>query len=244
MSIRILLYNLAIKLRENRIIYNLGRPIFKRIRQKEKKDQIRNFHRYGEELLSTLSLACSNSNVLFWLDFGTLLGAVREHDFIKHDFDIDVAVHFEDREAFQSAIKGYGFSLAREFRILDGNNLIGLEQTYSYKKVLIDIFYYKQNTENSVILDTFVPIQDDPSLADKAEIKETIVPYYGLKPYLFKGIPVHIPKDEVSYLKFHYGENYMIPDPNYDSSKIVKTIKYIDRKERLAEFHQFRREYI
>lgn len=244
MGFRIFLYNLSIKLRDKKIIYYLGHPILKRIRERGKKKQIKNFHKYGEELLSKLSSACKEHNVVFWLDFGTLLGAIREHDFIKHDFDIDVAVHFEDRKAFQSAITDFGFTLAREFRIMDENKLIGLEQTFSYKKVLIDIFYYRRNTDDSFILNTFVPILDDPNLAGKAEIKETIVPYYGLKPYIFKGIPVNIPKDEISYLKFHYGENYMTPDPNYNSANIVKTIKYIDRKEKVAEFHQFKREYL
>lgn len=36
--------------------------------------------------------------MLFWLDYGTLLGAYREHDFIKHDFDLDIGLWLKDAE--------------------------------------------------------------------------------------------------------------------------------------------------
>lgn len=43
-------------------------------------------------------IALDSENVLFWLDYGTLLGAYREHDFIKHDFDLDIGLWLKDAE--------------------------------------------------------------------------------------------------------------------------------------------------
>ena len=57
-------------------------PIFEGIKQIDK--QIAN------ENLKLLKEVCDKHHLTFLLYFGTLLGAVREHDFITHDEDIDL----------------------------------------------------------------------------------------------------------------------------------------------------------
>ena len=44
------------------------------------------------------------------------------------------------------------------------------------------------------------------------------VPFCGLKKAVFKNIEVNVPIDTKGYLIANYGENFMIPDPNYSSS--------------------------
>ena len=52
-----------------------------------------------ENLLAFQNVMDRNS-ITFSLAYGTLLGAIRESDFISHDEDIDVAILDEDRDNF------------------------------------------------------------------------------------------------------------------------------------------------
>ncbi len=51
-------------------------------------------------LLDALDKICQKNNLTYWLDFGTLLGAVRTKSFIPWDDDIDVSMPIKDYEKF------------------------------------------------------------------------------------------------------------------------------------------------
>ena len=50
------------------------------------------------ELLSTFQDICKEHNLLYWIDFGTLLGAIRHKGFIPWDDDIDLGMPRDDYE--------------------------------------------------------------------------------------------------------------------------------------------------
>jgi lipopolysaccharide cholinephosphotransferase len=55
--------------------------------------------------------------VALFLNFGTLLGAIREKNFIPHDHDVDMGIFEKDRPAFMSAIpelQSRGFAASTE----------------------------------------------------------------------------------------------------------------------------------
>ena len=54
-----------------------------------------------------LSWACSTfnaANVSYWIDAGSLLGGMRDHDVLKHDTDLDVAYLWKDKEKVREAV--------------------------------------------------------------------------------------------------------------------------------------------
>jgi len=55
-------------------------------------------HEAGERLLLDICDAWASRNVKVFLQCGTALGAVREHDFIAYDLDLDVALRYEDAQ--------------------------------------------------------------------------------------------------------------------------------------------------
>ncbi len=57
------------------------------------------------EALKKVADICDCNNIDYWLDYGTLLGAVRNKGFLPWDDDIDIAICWEDRERFIQAMK-------------------------------------------------------------------------------------------------------------------------------------------
>lgn len=53
------------------------------------------------EMLVEFDALCKKHNLRYWLDSGTLLGAVRHEGFIPWDDDIDLSMPIEDYEKFQ-----------------------------------------------------------------------------------------------------------------------------------------------
>lgn len=51
-------------------------------------------------LLDTLKAICDKHGLIYWIDFGTLLGAVRQKGYIPWDDDIDVSMPMKDYRKF------------------------------------------------------------------------------------------------------------------------------------------------
>ena len=52
------------------------------------------------EMLTFLDVFCRDHNICYWLDSGTLLGAMRHQGFIPWDDDTDVCMPYEDYKRF------------------------------------------------------------------------------------------------------------------------------------------------
>ena len=66
---------------------------------------IQELHDHLFEVLCTVDDICTKENVRYFLDSGTEIGAVREHDFIAWDDDADIKVLAEDYPAFKAAME-------------------------------------------------------------------------------------------------------------------------------------------
>lgn len=67
--------------------------------------QIRDIQLANLELLKELDYVCKQNNLTYWLDFGTLLGAIRHKGFIPWDDDIDVGMLRNDYEKIIEAFE-------------------------------------------------------------------------------------------------------------------------------------------
>ena len=208
-------------------LYNFIYSIYIKRINKRKKLQIK---KNGIEILEKLNSAFKELNLPYWLAFGTLLGAVREKNFISHDLDLDIATWKQSYSGRVSEILlKYGFALKRTITVKDN---IGIEETYSYKGVNVDIFYFERISDEMVKCHSFYI---DKSLGYIETINkhgglfplEVILPFEGLLKYTFLGVPVSIPDVYKKQLVCHYGEDYMVPDPNWDYTEAPSS-KYIE----------------
>ena len=97
---------------------------------------------------------CEENNLQYWIDFGTLIGAVRHEGFIPWDDDVDISMPREDYEKFIEKFKK-GFDDYPDLEILFINNqrnkcFIKLKDKNSLN-LSLDIFpydfYYKELNE-------------------------------------------------------------------------------------------------
>lgn len=167
---------------------------------------------------------------IWGLEFGTLLGFYREHDFIPHDVDIDTGTYHENASLVQNALENAGFKLVREYKVLDDG---GLEQCYLYKHITIDVFYFRKDG-NIMYCNSFC--ENGKKRIDLTKrkyinkpvpvgVKRVEVPLMEYVRAKFKNCDVFVPEDTDKYLKTHYGDNYMTPNPKFncktDSSNII-----------------------
>ncbi len=231
---------LSFRFKHNKFANNYLRPVLRPIvraliwpfvnkrRKKEKEARHSDFLHNGQDLLARFNSAMKNAGIDYWLDFGTLLGAYREHGLIKHDMDFDVGAFYADRKNIEKTLLDAGFRLIRQLEVV-GRPELGFEQTYEYKGVPIDVFYYHIHADEATMhCNSFSCSANDYHLF---QVKEITFPYTGFAKMKFLGETVSVPKDCVAHLKVPYGENFMTPDPHYDYRKTCKSLRWIPIEE-------------
>lgn len=209
MRLHRLLFILSRKYRDNKVIRKLALPIWILSYKIRRHRSIKAFRSYGEAAIKAIFQNLDLVEIPIWLEFGTLLGAYRDNDFITNDIDIDLGAFLTDEDKIDKYLRKQDFRLVREFK-LDGGKK-GLERTYSYKGVFIDIFYFLKDQQ---IIYTYGFEKKNRTTGDyiaiRYEFKDS-----GLMSSTFKKVNVYIPSDTNQHLKSQYGESFMIPDPNF-----------------------------
>ena len=106
--------------------------------------QIRDIQLANLALLKELDYVCKENGLTYWLDFGTLLGAVRHKGFIPWDDDIDIGMMRDDYnkiiEAFEKSSRNKNIFAGhvRDKR----NNFIIKIQHKKCPHLFVDIFPY------------------------------------------------------------------------------------------------------
>lgn len=143
------------------------------------------------ELLEYLYKIFLEADIEFIIFYGTLLGLVRENDFIKDDDDIDILV---DKKNFSKII-----SLINTLKIKIGvsnNDIIQLFMPNGNGP--IDIYFYEFHQDDTLIR------WDGYLLFSKTDI-------FPLKKITFNNVLVNIPYNSNKILTEIYGINYLVP---------------------------------
>lgn len=242
MAIRDIIEDLAVRFYKNKIIKGLFAPLFHvylryTSEAKEIDNLKKNFSIHGLEVLKSFDDIMSGSNIKYSLAFGSMLGAVREKGFIKHDLDIDVYVWIEDySSSFVDLLKSNGFSLKHTFSV--DNDKLGKEDTIEKNGVQIDIFYVYP-----ALFGRKYPYCCDFVVFDDCRSRrQSIRKHGGLLPRRiempmsnevvrvpFENTKLPILNNAHEYLSFRYGTDYMTPNPNWVNSTNKYIIPWVDK---------------
>lgn len=170
----------------------------------------------GYDALRTVSDLLGRAGCKHHIDFGTLLGCVRNGDFISYDLDVDFSV-YEDCDFFslkESLLSG-GLKFVHCFSY-DGEVT---ELTMKYKNVTIDFF--KNFREGDVQYYYFYG-RFDKSLKYPHRTKQAVRcvrPIVdGTKKEKFAGlVDVSVPLNAEALLERAYGAGWRMPDPGWKS---------------------------
>lgn len=149
-----------------------------------------------------------------WLDFGTLLGYYRERDFINHDLDMDFGIiipNYADFLVVEKELLDKGFQRTKEFYF--DKNLV--ELSYNYKGLNVDFILYKKDS-NKISSDTIFYMTNALGNPTRYEVYHYELPFFDLQECNFKNIVVKIPSNVEEYLSNLYGEDFRIPNTNYN----------------------------
>lgn len=199
----------------------LLKPFFYPYLEYMSKKRNQQFRKHAIDVLQKFANIIDENGIEYTLAFGTLLGAVREKGFIKHDIDIDVAMWAEDWSPnLRKYLENGGFKLLHTHEVDKG--LLAREETYSFNNVTIDIFYFYPAIDDYPYCCDFLLQPNTVSRLESMKVYGGCLPRRIELPIKrermlteFEGHYFYIPKNAHEILEFRYGESYMTPNPNW-----------------------------
>ena len=151
-----------------------------------------------------------------WIEAGTLLGYEREGAILAHDIDMDFAMMSpKDSNELETIIE---FLSKRNFvlnRKLIYQNQVK-EISFSYNGLNVDIILFDRVDDN--VISTTMIWYGMNALNKPVNVEAFYyeLPMEDLKEVTFMKAKTYAPTNAVDYLKAYYGEDYLIPNTNYD----------------------------
>ena len=149
----------------------------------------------ANEMLSILKEVLMKHDVHFLLNFGTLLGAVRDHDFIPHDYDIDLSMHERYKNVFISCLP----ELSKRGIFLCGH----------FKGDIFNLFYDGIICDIDIVFDMMFPY----SLRYNRLLEKCYPKFYTDEAEIidFLGNKYEVPANPERFLEYMYGKYWRIP---------------------------------
>lgn len=186
---------------------------FKRIiKEKENEEELK---KHGLELMGDVEKALKNYGIVYFVDFGTLLGIIREHNFISWDLDIDYGIMISsdfDWNLFEAHMNESGFLKIRQFKYAEKIR----EQTYKKGTVSIDFLAHNNDKKNSYVFGFFRKEGFIYHSSNEFHVRVgKFAKIVQTKKVIFLGIEVTVPENAEEYLESIYSANWRIPDPDW-----------------------------
>ena len=198
--------------------------------------QARRMRNSGLQMLREADIVLSQLGLKPFLTYGALLGAYREHGFISYDPDIDLGILAEDiPDNLHQKMAEAGFVLYKQGVLADRKTVF--EETYIYKKLHLDIFYYFRDGDDlySIIARRHETKEwKEANATDGFPCDRSYVPASDFERREFLGLQIYMPVKTDEWLRAIYSDSYMTPIKNWDAknykTRIVHTADRAYRK--------------
>lgn len=182
---------------------------------------------YGLEILEIFHNVSEELNKPIWLEFGTLLGAYRNHSFISYDYDMDLGMYSDQYDIdFENSLIEKGFRKKHFFYQYRKDCRFLTEVTWEYKGFQVDIFLcFKENDTRHIFC---YDKQDEVTFSqNKWMFREYCLPdAYPIEKVELSKFEYNSPADPRKCLETYYGSSFMTPIADWipeESSKRFKT---------------------
>jgi hypothetical protein len=146
--------------------------------------------------------ALERAGIRAFLVDGTLLGAIREGDFIAHDRDVDLGVFAAEHvPEIPALITAAGIPHLRTYGTLER----GLQYAFRARAVKVDLFFYYADAAGYF----------HAAWKDDQPIRYGYPPF-SLAPLTFLGRPFLAPADPERFLRTKYGPDWRRPVKDWD----------------------------
>lgn len=150
---------------------------FRQMRYHENNPDMRLYHSISGKLLHEFKKICDKYGLDYWLDGGTLLGAMRHQDFIPWDDDLDVGTTRKDIDKILKAVKKSGRLTFKYYFKFDGGYFFKLYFKNLETRPWLDVFVYADTDIDNIeemtafieerrkkLVEEIVPIQTEKHL--------------------------------------------------------------------------------
>jgi hypothetical protein len=164
------------------------------------------------KLLMKLKTLLTDNNIEYWLAYGTLLGAIREQNFLEHDtHDIDIGLNQKDYWKVRNLLESQDvLKIKRLWR-----TEIAL---YENDKAHIDLFFYTEKN-NIMYSSAYLGNKAQSGINIESGMKFAKENIYPLKTVKFLKHKFTIPGKPESHLTENYGD-WKTPDTKWSHTKL------------------------
>lgn len=168
-------------------------------------------------MLKDLATVFNRNNLHYWLDWGALLGLIREDRLIPYDKDLDIGIFMEDLPKL-GELRGEIEKLGYYYCPTKGLGYDGNVQALNHPR----IFFSKTNKLFCDIC-LWADLPEEPGFvnlvkhaAEHLKVHKGPKKFYeNLKSFQFDGVDIKIPCHTNVYLEMRYGLNWRNPDPHF-----------------------------
>lgn len=182
-------------------------------------------HQDGVVTISTIEKALTEYGITYFADYGTLLGIIRDHDFIQWDSDLDYGIIIDDNfdwNKFERHMNQHGFNKIREFSYL------GKIKEQTYEKNILTVDFFGKSYENNQFAAYGFIRKPDYQYQSEHEFhvrRRYYAPIKQTKKVPFLGTSVTVPSNAEEYLESVYTINWRIPNADWDVAKEDKLLE-------------------